>query len=137
MTEPVDIYDPDGYVAGPPHAVFEELRRTSPVHWQDMPGQPGYWAVLKHADVMHVAREPVLFSASEGGVVLEDLDPPTLEMMRHMLLAMDPRGTRTTGARWPSGSRPRSSPGSRTGSGRCAGSCSTALPTERWSSSTR
>jgi len=90
VTEPVDIYDPDGYVAGPPHAVFEELRRTSPVHWQDMPGQPGYWAVLKHADVMHVAREPVLFSASDGGVVLEDLDPPTLEMMRHMLLAMDP-----------------------------------------------
>ena len=39
-----------------------------------MPDEPGFWAVLSHADVVHVAREPVLFSASEGGVVLEDLD---------------------------------------------------------------
>ena len=55
-----------------------------------MPDGTGYWAVLKHADVVHVAREPVLFSASEGGVVLEDLDPERLAMMRNMLLAMDP-----------------------------------------------
>jgi len=86
----LDIYLPDSYVDGPPHQVFEELRRTDPVHWQDMPDGTGYWAVLRHADVVHVARHPHLFSASEGGVVLEDLDPDTLAMMRHMLLAMDP-----------------------------------------------
>ena len=55
-----------------------------------MRGEPGYWAVLRHADVVHVAREPNLFSASEGGVMLEDLAPEQLEMMRMMLLAMDP-----------------------------------------------
>jgi cytochrome P450 len=86
----IDLYDPDGYVEAAPHEVFEELRRTDPVHWQDMPDGTGYWAVLRHADVVHVAREPNLFSASEGGVVLEDLEPQQLEMMRHMLLAMDP-----------------------------------------------
>ena len=86
----VDLYSPDTYVPGPPHEAFEELRRTQPVYWQDMPDGTGYWAVLKHADVVHVAREPVLFSASEGGVVLEDLDPERLAMMRNMLLAMDP-----------------------------------------------
>jgi cytochrome P450 len=86
----VNIYDPDVYVDGVPHDVFAELRRTKPVYFQEMPREPGYWAVLKHADVVHVAREPVLFSASEGGVVLENLDPEALEMMRHMLLAMDP-----------------------------------------------
>jgi cytochrome P450 len=85
-----DIYNPDVYVDGPPHQLFEDLRRTQPVFWQDMPDQPGYWAVLKHADVVHVAKEPNLFSASQGGVVLEDLEPEQLEMMRHMLLAMDP-----------------------------------------------
>jgi cytochrome P450 len=37
-----------------------------------------------------VAREPVLFSATRGGVVLEDLPEDSLEMMRGMLLAMDP-----------------------------------------------
>ena len=85
-----DIYDPDVYVDGPPHAAFEELRRSDPVHWQDMPDGTGYWAVLRHADVVQVARHPELFSASLGGVVLEDLPPDRLEMMRHMLLAMDP-----------------------------------------------
>jgi len=89
-TDAIDIYEPDRYVDGPPHEVFEHLRRTRPVYWQDMPDGTGYWGVLKHADVVHVAREPMLFSASEGGVVLEDLDPERLAMMRNMLLAMDP-----------------------------------------------
>lgn len=85
-----DLYSPEVYLDGPPHELFAELRRTSPVHWQDMPGEPGYWAVLTHADVEHVARQPTLFSASEGGVVLENLDAVRLEQMRGMLLAMDP-----------------------------------------------
>jgi cytochrome P450 len=86
----VDLYDPDLYVAGPPHELFAELRRTQPVYFQEMSAEPGYWMVLKHADLVHVAREPLLFSASEGGVMLENLAPEQLEMMRHMLLAMDP-----------------------------------------------
>lgn len=85
-----DLYSPAAYVDGPPHATLEELRRTSPVYWQDIPGQPGYWAVLKHADVVHVSREPLLFSASEGGIMLEDAHAAQLERMRNMLLAMDP-----------------------------------------------
>jgi cytochrome P450 len=86
----VDLYDPDQYVAAPPHEVFAELRRTQPVYFQEMSDEPGYWAVLKHADVVHVAREPLLFSASDGGVMLENLEAAQLEMMRNMLLAMDP-----------------------------------------------
>jgi cytochrome P450 len=89
-TDELDIYDPDGYVDAPPHAVFERLRRERPVYFQAMPTEPGYWAVLKHADCVHVAKHPKLFSASEGGVVLENLDPAALAMMRDMLLAMDP-----------------------------------------------
>jgi len=88
----IDIYSPDTYVDGPPHEVFEQLRRRDPVHWQDMPDGTGYWAVLRHADVVRVSRDPRVFSASRGGVILEDLDPETLEQMRHMLLAMDPPG---------------------------------------------
>lgn len=86
----IDIYDPDRYVAGVPHDVFDTLRAKSPVYYQEMPGEPGYWAVLNHADVVYVAKHPNLFSASEGGVVLENLDAPNLAMMRDMLLAMDP-----------------------------------------------
>jgi cytochrome P450 len=72
------------------HDALAELRRTDPVHRAELDGHAGYWAVLKHADVVHVARHPEVFSASLGGVVLEDLPEESLEMMRHMLLAMDP-----------------------------------------------
>jgi cytochrome P450 len=89
-TGTVDVYDPDWYAAGDVHPTFDDLRRRSPVHWQDMPGEPGYWAVLRHAEVSHVARHPELFSASEQGIVLENPPPESLELMRHMLLAMDP-----------------------------------------------
>jgi cytochrome P450 len=89
-TDPIDLYDPDGYVEGPPHETFERLRDEQPVYWQDMPDGTGYWAVLRHADLVAVAREPKTYSASRGGVVLEDLAPETLAMMQDMLLAMDP-----------------------------------------------
>ncbi len=85
-----DIYSPDAYVDGPPHDAFSRLRREQPVCWQEVPDQAGYWAVLRHFDVVHVARHPELFSATEGGVVIEDLEPASLEAMRDMLLAMDP-----------------------------------------------
>jgi cytochrome P450 len=82
-------------VAGPPHAELAKLRLEDPVHWQPPgggAGDAGAWAVLRHADVTHVARTPEVFSASEGGVVIEDLEPDQLAMMRMMLLAMDPPG---------------------------------------------
>jgi cytochrome P450 len=72
------------------HRVFAELRRTDPVHWQDMPGEPGFWAVLRHADVVDVSRHPDVFSSWLGGVMIEDPDPARLEDTRRMLLVMDP-----------------------------------------------
>jgi cytochrome P450 len=86
----VDIYSPDVYVDAPPHELFAELRRTQPVFWQDIPGQRGYWAVLTYKDLVTVAKQPQLFSASAGGIIVEDLDENQLEMMRMMLLSMDP-----------------------------------------------
>jgi cytochrome P450 len=85
-----DIYDPDLYVDGPIHEIFTELRRTAPVYWQEMPGEAGYWAVLKHTDVAHVARHPRLYSAELQGVILENMPPEQLENTRNMLLMMDP-----------------------------------------------
>jgi len=86
----VDLYDPDTYVPGPPHEAFDELRASVGVVWQDIPDQAGYWLVLRHADVVRVAREPTRFSAHEGGIVLETLPPESLEMLRGTLLSMDP-----------------------------------------------
>ena len=89
-TDEIDLYDPDTYADGPPHEFLERLRRDQPVSRQEMPDGTGYWAVLRHADVVHVARNPLLYSAERGGVVLEDLDPDQLAMMRDMILSMDP-----------------------------------------------
>jgi cytochrome P450 len=84
------LADPNSFVDAVPHELLAELRRTTPVAWMDMDGEPGFHAVLRHADVVRVARSPETFSAERGGVVLEDLSPESLEMMRNMLLAMDP-----------------------------------------------
>ncbi len=84
------LADPATFAGGVPHEALAELRRATPVAWQEMDGEPGFWAVLRHADVVTVARDPQRFSAERGGVVLEDLPPESLEMMRGMLLAMDP-----------------------------------------------
>ena len=109
VSERVDIYSPEVYIDAPPHELFTELRRTQPVFWQDIPNQPGYWAVLKHKDVETVARHPRLYSASEGGVVLEDLTPERLEHMRGMpCWRWTRRAQRLPPRRWSSASCPRS-----------------------------
>lgn len=84
------LADPDTFVDGVPHDLLAEMRRTTPVVWQEMDGEPGFFAVLTHADVVTVARSPDLFSASAGGIVLEDGPLERLEMTRNMLVAMDP-----------------------------------------------
>jgi cytochrome P450 len=86
----IDIYDADRYVAGPPHEAFTELRRTSPVFWQERPNGSGYWAILKHADVREISRQPELYSCWEKGVQIDTLPPEKLAVSRGMLTNMDP-----------------------------------------------
>jgi cytochrome P450 len=86
----LDLADPDTFAAGPPHEALAELRRTAPVFRNECADGSFFWAVLRHADVEQVARQPLLFSSERGGVVLEDLPEDRLEQMRGMLLAMDP-----------------------------------------------
>ena len=78
LAEPVavNLFDPDTFLDGPPHEYLAHLRATQPVFRQSMAGGSAAWVVLRHADLVHVAREPLLFSASLGGVVIEDqVDP--------------------------------------------------------------
>ncbi len=85
-----DIYSPDSYVDACPHEVFDALRAEGPVVWQDTPDGGGYHAVLTHEAVIEASRDAAIYSASAGGVVIEDLDEQSLQAMRGMLLAMDP-----------------------------------------------
>ena len=61
------VFDPETYVTGVPYDALARLRRRSPVVWVEevpvlgWPGGPGFWLVLRHADVESVMRRPALF----------------------------------------------------------------------------
>ncbi len=63
------LLDVDLLTAGVSHARLAELRAREPVHWQEA-DSGGYWALLKHADVLAVSRDPALFSAEAKGMQL-------------------------------------------------------------------
>ncbi|RZT88417.1 cytochrome P450 [Pseudonocardia sediminis] len=77
---------------------FAELRRDRPLSWHrpaetDLlpnPDDPGFWAVVKHADIVAVSRDAETFGSGQeyGGVMLEDVPEDVLEAA-HSILAMD------------------------------------------------
>jgi cytochrome P450 len=75
---------------------FRQLRLTDPVSWQRPvedavtpdPNDPGYWAVVKHADITRVSKDNASFVSGQG--VLFDLLPPIFLQLSQSFLAMDP-----------------------------------------------
>jgi cytochrome P450 len=92
----VDLFDPRTYLEGFPHAAFASLRRECPVARVEeramlgWPEGPGYWAVTRYADVVHVNRSPRLFSSHLGATQIRDPKPDDLEFQRRMMLNLDP-----------------------------------------------
>ena len=63
-----DLKDPGLYEAGVPWNLFAALRRDDPVHWNPETDGAGFWSVMRHADIVEVSRQPLLFSsAHENG----------------------------------------------------------------------
>jgi cytochrome P450 len=93
------VYDPATYVEGVPYQALARLRRESPVVWAreipvlGWPGGPGFWLVLRHADVERVLTQPQLFSSWLGATQIRDpATPAALGYVRQMMLNMDPPG---------------------------------------------
>ncbi|MER8187677.1 cytochrome P450 [Kitasatospora sp. NPDC094015] len=91
------IFLPATYAEGVPYELYRELRAAAPVWWVeepavgDWPAGPGYWAVLRHADVKYVLRTPELFSSHLGGTQIRDPDSAAdLDFARTMMLNQDP-----------------------------------------------
>jgi cytochrome P450 len=85
------LHDPSTYVAGAPLAELARLRRDPGVVWVDEPDGPGYWLVLRHADVERVLRDPAVFSSAAGGTQIRDpASAGDLAFVRRMMLNMDP-----------------------------------------------
>ena len=80
------ITDPDTYLTGVPYDELAELRRTAPVVRID-----DFWAVLRHAEVRRVLRDPATFSSHLGGTQIRDAATDLdLAYVRQMMLNSDP-----------------------------------------------
>ncbi|MGY1604218.1 cytochrome P450 [Geodermatophilus sp. SYSU D00815] len=92
--DPVPLVDPATYEDGPPFALLRELRARAPVTWvpepalHGLPAGPGFWLVLRHADVERVLRDPATFSSWLGATQVRDA--ADLAWVRRMMLNMDP-----------------------------------------------
>ena len=90
---PKRVISRENWAKGPPHELFEDLRRSCPVHWsQDMPEFPeeaGYWSVTRAEDVRTVSRDWETFSSELGGVTAAQ-GPFPIELARAMFIGMDP-----------------------------------------------
>src|SRR3546814_17569598 len=66
---------------GVPNDQFDRLRREAPVCWKPEPGDTGFWAVTKHADVRTVSKARATVSSEDrksvakGKSVLERVNP--------------------------------------------------------------
>ncbi len=75
--------------------VYRVLRGTRPVSWQRPvedavtpdPDDPGYWAFVRHEDIVTVSRDNETFVSRQG--VLFDLLPEVFLEMSQSFLAMD------------------------------------------------
>src|SRR4030095_13020731 len=82
--------DPDIYVTGVPHEAFRVLRAEDPVHWNEEPGGRGFWAVTKYADLVACSKDPGTFSSYRGGTNIPDYPPDSLDVIRMLMVNMDP-----------------------------------------------
>ncbi len=89
-TTPVDLSDSRSFVDGVPHAWLAHLRRTDPVHWQDEPGGPGFWAVTRYEDCVAVNRDYERFSSAAQGTMPFELGADEVAQQSLMMLNMDP-----------------------------------------------
>jgi cholest-4-en-3-one 26-monooxygenase len=67
----IDLFDPAVFSDGPPHEAFDRLRSETPVYWnaRESERDGGFWALTRHADILHVSRDTETFTSSLGFAV--------------------------------------------------------------------
>jgi cholest-4-en-3-one 26-monooxygenase len=89
----VDVLEREHWAGGPPHALFEQMRRECPVHWShgisEFPEEEGFWSVTRWDDIHAVSRDFRTYSSELGGVTATTYTIP-IELSRAMFIGMDP-----------------------------------------------
>ena len=62
MIEDLNLLDGSWY-AQDPHRIWDEMRRTAPVHYDPV---AAVWGIFKHADVLAVEKDPKTFSSQRA-----------------------------------------------------------------------
>ena len=100
-----DIIGPDTFAQhGYPHAAWKRLRNEAPVHWFELEGGVGFWAITKREDIVSISKQPNRFLNGPRLAIFEEGAPVEGErtLARH-LLNMDPpdhQAFRRVGAGW-------------------------------------
>src|SRR5919109_1147021 len=64
----VDLSDPDLFHTGDPLGAFKLLQREAPVYLNDGV-QDRFWALTRYEDVVHVSKNPDIFSSAQGTII--------------------------------------------------------------------
>jgi cholest-4-en-3-one 26-monooxygenase len=87
----LDVIGPDTYAEhGYPHEAWRRLRKESPIHWFDVAGGVGFWAVTRRADIVWISKQPNRFINGPRLAVFEEGAPVKERRMVRQLLNMDP-----------------------------------------------
>src|SRR4029077_4080402 len=93
---PFDFTSLDIFVKDVPHDELAQLRRETPVYWNQIPNstaEDGFWLILRHKDIVQIEKNPILFS-SHHGLTLAETPPstcgPQWSMVRDGLTHLDP-----------------------------------------------
>ena len=62
----IDLKNPDLYCDQVPYDEFARLRRDDPVHWNPETDGPGFWSLMRYADIVEVSKRPDLFSSAHA-----------------------------------------------------------------------
>jgi cytochrome P450 len=92
-TEPVataiDFLDNATFAHGVPHAAYRRLRDEAPVSWHERADE-GYWLLTRHRDVYEASVDAARFSSWRGSTQMATPPASNLDVVRLMLLNMDP-----------------------------------------------
>ncbi|MCP2243413.1 cytochrome P450 [Lentzea aerocolonigenes] len=85
----VDVTDHDVFEHGDPHAMWAQLRREAPVHWNPT-ADGGFWAVTRYADVLAAYRDDGSFSSAHGAILGGSYRSEVDTASNRMLVSADP-----------------------------------------------
>ncbi|MBB3603750.1 cytochrome P450 [Mycolicibacterium sp. BK556] len=74
-TSTFPLHSPDFY-AGDPYPAYRELRKTTPVVWNDV---TDFWALTKYEDVRFVSGHPLAFTSTKGITIPDPSQPEPVQ----------------------------------------------------------